>query len=60
MKLRMHAFEYLIARRGFACTFPLEPSWNKAHILRVKWNCREAHPEIKIETKWDAASAEKE
>jgi len=56
----MHAFEYLIARRGFACTFPLEPSWNKAHILRVKWNCREAHPEIKIETKWDAASAEKE
>lgn len=65
LKVRMHAFEYLIARRGFACIVLLEPSWNRAHILRVKWNCEEADrvsnliaemlleadPEIKIETK---------
>ena len=42
LKLRMHAFEYLIARRGFACILLLEPAWNKAHIFRMKWNAEEA------------------
>jgi len=42
LRVRMHAFEYLIARRGFACILLLEPAWNKAHVFRMKWNAEEA------------------
>lgn len=43
LRVRMHAFEYLIARRKFACILLLEPAWSKAHLFTMKWNQKEAH-----------------